>query len=285
MPRLDDTLRNLSIPINTQRGSTPPSSSGEASETDPLPLPPNTCPLCRGAGYTTLAVPITDPNFGRLIHCVCKLQEIEERNFTELTRWSNLDAFSDKVFERFDAQVPGVDEALAVARQYAQTPDGWLLLMGNCGCGKTHLAASIALEVTRQHNLKALFTIVPDLLDHLRSTYHPTSPISYDERFEQVRSVALLVLDDLGTESPTPWAQEKLFQIINHRYNEKLSTVFTSNVDLDYMDYRIRSRLLDRRLCRHVYIEAADYRQRDVPQRRPNGARPSGGRRRTGHGT
>ena len=109
---------------------------------------------------------------------------------------------------------------------------------------------------------------MPDLLDHLRATYHPTSPITYDERFEAIRTVPLLVLDDLGAESPTPWAQEKLFQIINHRYNEQLPTIITSNVDLDDMDRRIRSRLCDTQLCQHVYIEADDYRHRDVPVRR-----------------
>ena len=49
--------------------------------------------------------------------------------------------------------------------------------------------------------------------------------------FEGVRTTEILVLDDLGTESATPWAQEKLFQIINYRYNFQFPTVFTT-VDL-----------------------------------------------------
>ena len=83
------------------------------------------------------------------------------------------------------------------------------------------------------------------------------------------------MLDDLGAESQTPWAQEKLFQLINHRYNEQLPTVITSNVDLDRMDGRIRLRLLHTQLSRHVYVSAADYRLRDVPVRRgPSASAP-----------
>ena len=58
----------------------------------------------------------------------------------------------------------------------------------------------------------ALFTFVPDLLDHLRATYSPNSPVQYDQLFEQVKSTPLLILDDLGAETSTPWAKEKLYQ-------------------------------------------------------------------------
>jgi DNA replication protein DnaC len=221
----------------------------------------------------TLNVPITDPNFGRLIACDCKIRAIQERNFAELERLSNLESFGSKTFETFDRRIPGAADAFDAALRYARNPAGWLVFMGNYGCGKTHLAAAIAIYATRHLALKTLFTIVPDLLDHLRATYHPTSAVTYDERFEAVRTVPLLVLDDLGAESQTQWAQEKLFQIINHRYNEELPTVITSNVDLDRMDGRIRSRLLHTPLSRHVYVEAADYRLRDVPVRR-EGSRP-----------
>jgi DNA replication protein DnaC len=222
----------------------------------------------------TLNVPITDPNFGRLIACDCKIRAIQERNFAELERLSNLESFGSKTFETFDRHISGAADAFDAALRYARNPTGWLVFMGNYGCGKTHLAAAIAIHATRHLALKTLFTIVPDLLDHLRATYHPTSAVTYDERFEVVRTVPLLVLDDLGAESQTQWAQEKLFQIINHRYNEELPTVITSNVDLDRMDGRIRSRLLHTQLSRHVYVESADYRLRDVPVRRENG-RPS----------
>src|SRR5213078_2422924 len=108
---------------------------------------------------------------------------------------------------------------------------------------------------------------------------------SYDSRFEAIRAVPLLIVDDLGTENTTPWAREKLYQIFNHRYNHRLPTVITSNADLETLDPRIASRICDQTLCRHIYMEAGDYRQRDLARRRvagganagrPGGRRPGG---------
>ncbi len=220
-----------------------------------------TCPLCKGAGYVRVEVPVGHPNFGRLFPCECRTRDIEERNRRELLRLSNLDAFADKTFETFDPSVPGVREAYQRALEFAENPTGWLLLLGSCGVGKTHLAAGIAHRAL-SNNLTTFFTVVPDLLDHLRATFSPTSDLSYDELFDKVRTVPLLVLDDLGTENSTPWAVEKLYQLINHRYNYRIPTVITTNQDLDRMDRRIVSRLLDSQLVQHVFIEAADYRQR-----------------------
>ena len=87
--------------------------------------------------------------------------------------------------------------------------------------------------------------VVPDLLDHLRSAYQPGSDVGYDDLFEMLRTAPVLVLDDLGVQSSTPWAQEKLFQLINHRYNAQLPTVFTTNLDPTEFDARLQSRLTD----------------------------------------
>ena len=113
--------------------------------------------------------------------------------------------------------------------------------------------------------------MVPDLLDQLRATFDPETGVAYDERFQQIRNANLLVLDDLGTENSTAWASEKLFQIINHRYNEQLPTVITSNAKLDRIEDRIVSRMLDSRLSRYVFLDAEDYRVRGFS--RSNGQR------------
>ena len=225
------------------------------------------CPICRGAGYYTLDVPYGDPNFGVLITCRCKQAEKERRRFEELERLSNLAPLRDKTFATFDRTVPGVQRAFARAYEYAQSPQGWLVLFGGYGCGKTHLAAAIANEALNRHT-PVLFTVVPDLLDHLRSTFGPNSETAYDERFELVRDVPLLILDDLGTENTTPWAREKLYQIMNHRYNYALPTVITSNRDPQDIDPRILSRMFDAAICRErILIEAGDYRRLSLEQR------------------
>jgi DNA replication protein DnaC len=66
----------------------------------------------------------------------------------------------------------------------------------------------------------------------------------------------LLILDDLGTEAMTPWAREKLYQLFNYRYNAELPTVITSSKKVDDIDPRIRTRMLDQRLCTIFAITA-----------------------------
>lgn len=227
------------------------------------------CPHCEGAGYYKEAVPFGHPHFGVLFPCECKLREKELRRVEELDRMSNLELLRDKTFEAFVPDVPGVRRAYLRALDYAKRPQGWLVLFGNYGVGKTHLAAAIA-NYALKRQMQVLFTIVPDLLDHLRSTFGPSSEVQYDDRFELIRTVPLLILDDLGTENTTPWAREKLFQIMNYRYNDALPTVITSNRKPEDIDPRIFSRMSDRALCEeHIIIDANDYRRLTIQQRYP----------------
>jgi len=133
------------------------------------------------------------------------------------------------------------------------------VLQGVNGCGKTHLAASIANEHLRAGR-PVLFVVVPDFLDHLRSTFSPDSRISYDQLFESVKNIPLLILDDFGEQATTPWAQEKLYQVINYRYNGRLATVITTCYSLEEIEMRISSRLVDPKISLVFNILAPDYR-------------------------
>jgi DNA replication protein DnaC len=78
----------------------------------------------------------------------------------------------------------------------------------------------------------------------------------------------VLILDDLGTESATVWAREKLFQLINHRYNTGMPMVVTTNHRPEEIDGRILSRLNDRALGPGpIWVEAQDYRSLDDRKR------------------
>lgn len=156
-------------------------------------------------------------------------------------------------------------QAFELAEEYAEVPEGWLVILGVYGCGKTHLAAAIANRAV-ERGQPVLFIVVPDLLDYLRATYAPNSSVSYDQRFEEIRNAPLLILDDLGTQSSTDWALEKLFQIFNYRYNARLPTVITSNQKLEEIDLRIRSRMVDPELAQIVAIRALDFRGGAVDQ-------------------
>ena len=102
--------------------------------------------------------------------------------------------------------------------------------------------------------------MVPDFLDHLRFTFSPESRVSYDQLFEEVKNALLLILDDFGEQSTTPWAQEKLYQVINYRYNARLATVITTRLALDEIDDPISSRFIDPRISMVFPIIAPDYR-------------------------
>lgn len=226
-----------------------------------------TCPICGGIGYVLLDVPVGHPDFGKAIPCQCQEQERIERRLSRLQRMGSLDSVRNLTFDTFIPEpatlsvekAHNLRRAFETARAFAQEPEGWLLFTGAYGCGKTHLAAAIANERLARGQ-PALFMITPDLLDHLRATFSPNSDVSYDELFEQVRSTPLLILDDLGAHSASAWAKEKLFQLLNHRYNAQLPTVITTNQRLEDLDPRLRSRLLDRNVVDYFPILAPDFR-------------------------
>lgn len=143
---------------------------------------------------------------------------------------------------------------VSAAKDFSSFPEGWLVFCGPSGAGKTHLAAAIANQAI-ENGRPALFVVVPDLLDHLRATYGANSEITYDQLFEQVRNAPILILDDLGTQNMTAWTQEKLFQLINHRFNSQLPTVFTTNLRPAELPERIRTRMTDTSLSRVFELE------------------------------
>jgi DNA replication protein DnaC len=215
---------------------------------------------------------------------------VEEWQSPSLQRLGGLSAelLAGMTFQSFEPNGMALDDegvnnlrgALQLARQFAAQPDGWLVLTGTYGCGKTHLAAAIANEC-QARGQAVYFVVVPDLLDYLRATYSPDSRVTYDELFENVRNTPLLILDDLGAQSSTPWAQEKLFQLINHRYNARLPTVITTNLTLDDIDERLSSRMLDQRvsICYAVQVPAyrVERRSTEPPASRRAGPRGRGG--------
>jgi DNA replication protein DnaC len=181
---------------------------------------------------------------------------------------SSLELMNKRTFASFDLRtreeiaaknLQSLKKAFDAAKEFARNPEGWIIYTGAYGCGKTHLAAAIANE-RAQTGFPPLFIVVPDLLDHLRSTFAPSSQVTLDRRFEEVRTAPLLVLDDLGTQSTTPWAREKLYQLFNYRYNAELPTVITTVNFREEMDPRLLSRMEDARLCSIYVITVPAYR-------------------------
>jgi DNA replication protein DnaC len=225
------------------------------------------CPICHGLGYYRIDLPPRHPEFGKVHVCTCRQSQITQQVRTRLFRLSHLDELAYLTFENFEPsgriglwpkQAESLQVAFNTAKQFAQSLNGWLLLMGGYGCGKTHLTAAIA-NFTVSMGVPTLFITVPDLLDSLRSAYGEVES-SFQERLDEIRQAPLLILDDFGTQNATPWAQEKLFQIINYRYTNRLPLVVTTNLNLDQLEERIHSRLEDPDLVTTVRILASDYR-------------------------
>jgi len=197
----------------------------------------------------------------------------KKMNFVNFKRRSNLSS----------EQQDNLDEAYRIAFDFAKSPEGWLVLMGETGSGKTHLAAAI-VNYRYEAGKPALFVVVPEFLDHLRSTFSPESKVSYDELFEGVKAAPLLVLDDFGEQSTTPWAKEKLYQVLNYRYNAQLPTVVTTRYSfdeiIDQFDSSVSSRLVDKQISQPWQIMAPDFRGDATHGRKRSSSRGKSGRSR-----
>jgi len=266
--KIDKTLKKIFA--DTQKESSPnssiPEGSPERQASEELPGKKD-CPYCGGIGLLRFDVPIGHPSFGKLQTCICRQSELSNEVRDKLYSMSNLVELSHLTFENFDSmghkgvspvESASVGEAYKQSCEFASNLDGWLLLQGGYGCGKTHLAAAIANQVVAL-GVPTLFITVPDLLDWLRFAYNDPE-VTFEQRFDQVRQAQFLVLDDFGTQNATAWAQEKLFQILNYRYINNLPLVVTTNLSLDEIEGRIRSRLQDARKVRNIHILAPDYR-------------------------
>ncbi len=215
--------------------------------------PDRICPICKGAKRLRIDVPYGDPSFGKSVLCSCQ-QERQKILFQQQRRQvADLDAFRDYTFKTFDYRIPGVQEAVRICLAYALQPQGCLLLLGPCGCGKTHLAAAIANQCLDQ-GMSVFFATVPDLLDILRAAL--VVPERYTQLYAWIREVELLVLDDLGTQQPSTWSNEKLMQVLEYRTSHALPTIITSLPrEFQELDERLRSRLNDSQLVTIVIFE------------------------------
>jgi DNA replication protein DnaC len=217
---------------------------------------------------------LTDPELSKV--CV-----IEEKQSVSLDyNWGpEFELQKSMTFDNFDQRrvnLPlekqeNLEEAYRLAFEFAKSPDGWVVFMGETGCGKTHLAAAI-VNYRYQANKPVLFIVVPEFLDHLRSTFNPESKISFDQLFEKVKTAPLLVLDDFGEQTTTPWVREKLYQVINYRYNSRLPMIITTRYSLqeinENIESSISSRLMDPKISTPFNITVPDYRGDNTSQRR-----------------
>jgi len=223
------------------------------------------CAICKGRGWISLDKPIGDPDFGQINPCKCREKNLNSERHSQLLRYSNLGHLSRFTFENLNSHGLSNDanhqeiyqKSFKIIKNYAKNLNGWLIISGEHGAGKTHIAAALTSESIK-NNTPAFFIYVPDLLDHLRSTFSPTSEISFSDMFELVLDTPLLILDGLGAQNSSSWAQEKLEQILNHRYNTQLATVITTSIPVSELDSKISSKINNLDLCQTVTLKPWD---------------------------
>lgn len=227
--------------------------------------------MCLDAGWLTYDVPKSDPNFGQLVRCTCQTDSDAAKRWKLARELSGLDGDLAEhrlsSFRRREDEDESFGEAVDTCAAWAQAPHGWLLLTGNPGTGKTHLAAAIVNRVLVLGG-RPVFCVVPRLVAMLRRSQGEADRERRDRddsRWDALLDAAVLVIDDLGAERSTPFAVEQLYDLINWRYNQRAPTVITTNCRLEDMDGRIASRLRDRGLVTELALVGDDYRPRNRP--------------------
>lgn len=145
-----------------------------------------------------------------------------------------------KTLDGYIPQTPLQEEALKKAKQFAEKPEGWLVFFGPPGTGKTHLCLGIAEELLKKKVPVRYYSIVR-LLDALRAEVERNNEPAMSKQIAWANRTWVVILDDLGAERLTPFAEERIEYIIDSRYHHALPTVITTNLNYESMSEHYHS--------------------------------------------
>jgi DNA replication protein DnaC len=225
-----------------------------------------TCALCDDTGWK----PIDAQGVRRVVRCECWRAQVGQHRLTG----ANIPKrYQHCTLANFTAYNESLEKAVARARRVAEAfpvVSQGLLLEGQPGVGKTHLAVAVLKQVIQSSGAHGVFYDTRELLRVIRSTYDSSIRTTELDVLRPVMGADLLVLDDLGAEKTSEWVDETMNLIVNTRYNERRLTIFTSNYQdipddtdpnslLFRIGFRMRSRLHE--MCEFLVLDGADYRE------------------------
>lgn len=201
------------------------------------------CPKCADSGLVFNAQ-------GLLVPCDCGKWEEHQRaaryaaaQIPPRFRNKRLDSFEARRGE--NAQMEVKESAKQYARGFHEREHKGLLLRGSTGVGKTHIAVGILMEVLDK-GMSGLYSNVTDLLSRLRDTYNQGATDTEGAILDELDRVDLLVLDDLGAEKATEWVLDRLYLVINRRYENARPIIVTTNCDDAALRERVGARIVSR---------------------------------------
>jgi DNA replication protein DnaC len=167
-------------------------------------------------------------------------------------------------FDNFIATTARAKEILQAIKGYQS---GGLVLRGNPGAGKTHLAISIMRHLENRQfmdrcreNIERvkqgispikgrpdkLFNTVPDLLMEIRESFKDGAERTESQIVDKYSDIPLLVLDDLGSEKTTEYTVTTLYILIDRRDRNLKDTIITTNLTLDEIEKKLSPRIASR---------------------------------------
>lgn len=250
-------------------------STGSRSEERGNTPRPSACPDCEGTGYS---INTSQDGVERAKRCSCGLVD---RVGTLMKDARIPKRYRNCSFDSYDTLNASLARARIQIQKFVEEyplHDFGLLLLGPCGVGKTHLAASALSFLIREKGVSGIFYDFRDLLKEIQASYNHVSGTTEMGILTPIFSAEVLVLDDLGATKMTDWVRDTLSHIINNRYNERRVTIVTTNLEDEVTttargDERVRERPLLRdqigdalrsrlyEMCEVIDLAGDDYRR------------------------